>query len=86
MVTHNEGAHRFESGQAHLDYRKSGTTMVITHTEVPEAMKGQGAGAELARAALQFARDSGLAVDPRCPFVATYIERHPEYADLVHRS
>ena len=57
--------------------------IVFTHTEVPPALEGRGVGSRLARDALDDARRRGLAVIPRCPFVAAYIRRHPEYRDLV---
>lgn len=84
---HNEGANRFEmqvGGQlAHLDYTRSSKKIVFTHTEVPKEMEGQGVGGELAREGLDFARQSHLRVIPQCPFVAKYIERHPEYQELL---
>jgi len=55
----------------------------LLHTEVPPSMLDLGMGAKLARTALDFARREKLSVNPVCPFVAKYIERHPEYADLV---
>jgi predicted GNAT family acetyltransferase len=56
---------------------------VFTHTEVLAAYEGRGVGGALARGALDDARTRGLAVVPRCPFVRGWIERHPEFADLV---
>ena len=64
-------------------YILSGQTMTIPHTEVQPRFEGQGLGARLARFVLDDARDRGLRVVPRCPFVAAYIKRHPEYADLI---
>ena len=64
-------------------YSLSGRTMTIPHSEVQPRFEGQGLGARLARFALDDARERGLRVVPRCPFVAAYIKRHPEYADLV---
>jgi predicted GNAT family acetyltransferase len=58
-------------------------TMVFTHTEVPPALEGHGIGGELAHAALEFARSQDWKVIAQCPFVADYIRRHQEYADLV---
>ena len=88
-VRHNEAASRFElvtdEGLARLDYVREGDQIVYTHTEVPEAMEGGGIGSALARAALDHARDEGLAVVAQYPFVARYIERHKEYRDLVAR-
>jgi uncharacterized protein len=57
--------------------------LIFTHTEVDEALEGQGVGSRLARGALDDARARGLRVTPRCPFIAAYIRRHPEYQDLV---
>ena len=70
---------------AHLDYSRSGDRIAINHTEVPEAFEGQGVGSRLARAALDHARAEGLRVVVFCPFVRAWLERHPEYADLVDR-
>ena len=48
-----------------------------------DMIEGHGGGSTLVEAALDRVRDEGLRVVPRCPFVASYIERHPAYADLV---
>lgn len=64
-------------------YRLLGERLVLTHTEVDPDREGQGVGAALARGALDDARERGLMVQPMCPFVAGWIERHPDYADLV---
>ena len=58
-------------------------TIVFTHTQVSDEYEGQGAGSQLAREALDDARRRGLRVVARCPFIASWIERHPDYADLV---
>ncbi|GAA4347019.1 GNAT family N-acetyltransferase [Angustibacter luteus] len=64
-------------------YRRDHTTVTFTHTEVDDAFEGQGVGSTLVRWALDDVRRQGLRVRPLCPFVKAYIERHPEYADLV---
>lgn len=64
------------------EYQRSDDLVVLPHTEVDPAYEGQGVGSALARAALDDIRERGAAVDPRCPFIASYIDRHPEYADL----
>ena len=56
---------------------------VLTHTEVPEKYEGQGIGSELTRAVLEDLRAKKLPMIPQCPFVAQYIYRHPEWADVV---
>ena len=50
---------------------------------MPEQLEGRGIASKLAKTALDYSRAEGLTVVPLCPFIASYIERHPEYADLV---
>lgn len=64
-------------------YRRSPGRIAITHTEVAEDLQGRGLGARLAHAALEDARRDGVEVLPLCPFIAAYVRRHPEYAELV---
>jgi hypothetical protein len=53
------------------------------HVRVPDAVGGRGLAGQLTRHALDWARDEGLKVRPVCPYVATWIERHPDYQGLV---
>ena len=64
-------------------YRLRPGAIVFTHTEVLPEFEGQGVGGAIARAALDDARDRGLAVVPHCAFIAAWIGRHPDYEDLV---
>lgn len=86
-VTNNETAQRYEARPdgllALLEYHRAGDRIVYTHTEVPSALEGRGVGSALAKMALDEARAANLSIVPRCPFVAAYIKRHPEYASLV---
>jgi predicted GNAT family acetyltransferase len=86
-VRHNEAERRFEiaaaEGLAVLTYRRADGVVVLTHTIVPPALEGRGLGSRLVHAGLGWARSNGLRVVPQCPFVAAYIERHPEERDLV---
>jgi uncharacterized protein len=59
---------------------------VFTHTEVDPAYGGQGIGGTLARSALDRARADGARVVPLCPFIRGWIDKHPDYADLVDES
>jgi Predicted acetyltransferase len=87
-VADNPQAARFE---LHLDgklagiagYVLDGGTITLTHTEVEPEYQGRGLASHLARFALDSAREAGLKVIPRCPYMARYVARHPEYADLV---
>ena len=86
-VRDNPAASRFETtgggGTAFVEYRRAGERIVLLHTEVPEALSGQGVGSKLARGTLDVLRAEGAKVVPRCEFVAAYVERHPEYRDLL---
>ena len=64
-------------------YRMRGERIVFTHTEVDPAYEGKGVGSALAKAALDDVRRRGLTMVLVCPFMTAYVQRHPEYADLV---
>ncbi|MUL40742.1 N-acetyltransferase [Streptomonospora sp. PA3] len=68
------------------EYQLTDQLAVFTHTEVDPAYEGQGVGGALVRGALDDVRTRGLAVLPVCPFVKSWIQRHPDYADLVYQS
>ena len=64
-------------------YRLPPDRIVFVHTEIDQAMEGRGLGGRLIRAALDDARAKGRKVTALCPFVGDYIERHPDYQDLL---
>ncbi len=64
-------------------YRRQGDQVVLTHTEVDPDQEGSGVGSALARGALDDVRARGLRAVPCCSFIRSWIERHPDYADLV---
>ncbi len=66
---------------AYYDLRPGVVT--FTHTEVPPELSGRGIGSRLARGALEAVRARGLKVVAECPFIRGYIDRHPEFADLL---
>lgn len=68
------------------EYRLAPGRVIFTHTVVDPSLEGQGIGSRLARGALDDVRARGLWVTPYCPFIRSYIRRHPEYADLVHQA
>ncbi|QXJ24818.1 N-acetyltransferase [Actinomadura graeca] len=65
------------------EYETRPGQVVLTHTEVDGAFEGQGVGSALARGVLDDVRAKGLTVVPRCPFIRTWIDKHPDYRDLV---
>ena len=87
-IQHDPGRHRFfvevSDGTAELRYRPlDERTVVLVHTEVPEAAAGQGIGGKLASAAFVWARQSGVKLEITCPFVKKWLDRHPDERDLV---
>ena len=87
LVTNNDEQHRYEvecEGQlSELAYSLRGDTLRLIHTGVPKALAGRGIAARLAQFALDDARARGLRVDPRCAYVRAFLEKNPEYQDLV---
>lgn len=86
-VQDNEAKHQFElivDGHTALAaYRLKPGVITFTHTEVPKELGGRGIGSQLAKGALDLVRARGLKVVPLCPFIKAYIEKHPEYQDLL---
>jgi predicted GNAT family acetyltransferase len=68
---------------AFLEYRIGRGVLTLVHTEVPEELRGAGMGTELAHSAMEWARQNHFQVRVGCPFVASYLQQHPEYEDLL---
>jgi hypothetical protein len=66
-----------------LDYRPAGTSVILAHTEVPDAHGGKGLGGTLVRGALERLAADGKTAIPLCPFAAAYVKRHPELVEHV---
>ncbi len=66
-----------------LRYVLDGGTAAFVATEVDPAFGGRGIGGALVKAGLDWARQEGVKVEPDCPFVAAWLERHPDYQDLA---
>lgn len=87
-VTKNEAAGRYEilldGRQVGLaDFYRRGDVVVIPHTETSPAYGGRGLASRLVRYCLDDIRAQGLKVEPACPFVAAFIAKNQEYADLL---
>ena len=88
VVDHPQ-AHRYEARDrdgtvlGFSQYRLHDDVVVFTHTEVDDEREGRGVGSRLVRGALDDVRAGGRTIRPLCPFVKEYVDRHPEYADLV---
>ncbi|SCL24595.1 hypothetical protein GA0070624_2951 [Micromonospora rhizosphaerae] len=88
LVRENPAKHRFEilvddALAAFTAYIPRGEVLVFTHTEVEQRFRDMGVGSALIRGTLDQIRERGVRVVPQCPFMAAFIDRHPEYADLV---
>lgn len=86
-VEHDLANHRFQARVkgylALLDYQIKRKRMVITHTEVPDAIGGRGIAGELTRVALRYAREHKYKVVPACAYAEAFMQRHTEYDDLL---
>ena len=92
-VRHNRAATRFEvdlgNARAVCDYHlreaagADAGVLTLHHTEVPDALQGRGIAADLVTAALDWARAEKLKVRPTCSYVAAFMQRHPDTADLL---
>lgn len=86
-IQHDRSACRFHAEvdgvTCVLDYRLTAGVMTITHTEVPPAVGGRGIAAALTQAAVTAARDEGWKVVPACSYAAAWMQRHPQYQDLL---
>ncbi len=64
-------------------YRIEDGRVVLTHTEVPYELSGQGIGSRLARGVFDAIRASGRKAVLKCSFMARFYAAHPEYADMI---
>ena len=87
VVSNNPAQQRYEleiDGHTAATYYKIADGVItFVHTEVPPELGGKGLGARLIKGALEQVRSDGLKVIAECPFVKAYIEKHPEYSDLL---
>jgi hypothetical protein len=85
-VVHNPDERRYElflNGEriGFTDYRADDGRILFTYIEVDPALQGQGFASHLTKAALDDARDKGLQISARCPFIVDFLETHPEYLE-----
>ena len=91
-VQHDETRHAFtvdvDGEQAELTYtRPSEGVIDLNHTFVPVAGRNKGVAAEMAKAALAYARESSLKVIPTCPYIGSFLKKHhSEYGSLIARA
>jgi len=87
QVVDNPDQNRFElavdGSVAVAQYRVADGRMILTHTEVPHELSGRGIGSRLAQGVFESLCAKGMRVVAECPFMAAYVSRHPQFADLL---
>ena len=87
IIIHNEKKSRFETQIEGLislvDYERTENLFTVTHTEVPTQLEGRGIAAALTKALLDYISQNDYKVNPVCPYTKAYIQRHPEYQNLL---
>ena len=86
-IRHEPDARRFatdiDGKTAYITYRDLGNGVLdLDHTFVPREHRGGGLASHLTAHALSYAREHGYRIVPSCPFVAAYLQRHPEFRDI----
>ncbi|PVY37337.1 GNAT family N-acetyltransferase [Pontibacter virosus] len=88
-VKDNPARNRFETSvegyTAFIDYKLRPGVMTVLHTEVPEAIVGKGIAAAMTRYALEHIAKNKLELVPLCPYMRSYLNKHPEYQYLVRK-
>jgi predicted GNAT family acetyltransferase len=87
-VKNNAYRHRFEldtDGKLSVvDYQNvDDETLALVHTEVDESLEGQGVGSHLVEGVLQYVEQNNLKIVAVCPFISTYLKRHPDWNRVV---
>jgi predicted GNAT family acetyltransferase len=89
-IVDNNARSRFEydveGHTAFIDYRRAGNVLSLTHAAVPTELEGRGIGSSMTRETLDLIRERGEKMIPLCSFVAAFVQRHPQYQDLIANS
>ncbi len=83
-VSRNRFEFEDEGETAYLEFDVDGRGWItLWHTEVPPKLRGRGIAGILAQTAFEYARDNQLKVDVICPSAKAYVEKHPEFKELI---
>jgi predicted GNAT family acetyltransferase len=87
MVRDDRARQRFvlesDGAVGELTYEVDGGNLFLVHTEVADALRGQGAGGRLVEAAVTRAADERLTVVPWCPYARRWLREHADVAGTV---
>lgn len=87
-LSDNQDAERFEweedSAVSFASYRdERDGRRALTHVETPEALRGKGSAGRLMAAIIELARANAMKLRARCPYAVSYLEKHPDVADVL---
>ena len=89
-IEHEHSGHRgafvwMEDGErlAVMSYTVAGSRVIIDHTDVDDRLRGKGAGKQLVKSAVEWARADKVQLLPLCPFARSVFEKTPEYSDVL---
>jgi len=87
QIFRNEEAGEFqtevEGHRAFIEYKLAQGRIYLTHTEVPKVLGGRGIGSSLVEGVLEQIEEANEVLFPLCPFVASYIRKHPEWKRIL---
>jgi predicted GNAT family acetyltransferase len=86
-IVDNTAMHRFEmaieDAIAVAYYQEQDGRVVLLHTEVPQRFSGHVVGSRLAHAVFETLKACGRRVIAKCPFMASYATKNPEYLAML---
>ena len=89
-IEHEHSGHRgafvwMEDGErlAVMTYTVAGSRVIIDHTDVDDRLRGKGAGKQLVKSAVEWARADKVQLMPLCPFARSVFEKTPDYSDVL---
>lgn len=86
-IQNNTQWHRFElpveNEMAVVQYTREGDVFLLMHTEVPEQLEGKGIASTLVQKTMEYLDAHHFKMRPYCPYIHTFLKRHPEWDRLV---
>lgn len=88
LLLHQDALKRFafdlgKNEFAEITYHLEADVFSLDHTGVPESHAGKGIAQALAEAVFGWLRENGSKARLRCPFLLKYMQRHPEWNDIL---
>jgi predicted GNAT family acetyltransferase len=88
-LINNESNHSFEmivDGQrAFIDYRRTGDTFLLIHTEVPEVLRNKGIAKILVEETFKYLEENHLKMRPFCAYIQSYLKNNPDWKRLIDK-